>query len=397
MPIKRLMQNASPQMPLIGRLRKGAPKGANKPGQDLSYFRFTSEHGDAKCEAMFKEVYGEQPQSIKVMLPYPGVDSNFDAWLELYKGKQLISRGDGETEFGWRDDAGNWCTGERPMTVIEGQNGHRKAGRLQVVLPDLARAGYMGLVQVQTSSSTDISTIYSRLLSYWEQSRGNLQGILFNLVRYQKAIRNPRDNKMYNKWLIDIIIDAEWSRMQLEAQRQQAYGLLQPSSPPAVPMLVDGATGEVMDDDWDEPEYFEPESEPTEPEVVEAETVSLEEKWATIEAGGGTLYQSHWPEIKNAFVESAKEKRETEEAQANFILELLEYRQSNVNSFNGLVEHVRKTLKVPAKKVKAWIEGVEHYEKRPSSEFIEVLLGGNVPKGNDATVIKWLNEVLLPF
>jgi len=373
-------------MPLIGRLRKGAPKGANKPGKDLSYFRFTSEHGDAKCEAMFKEVYGDEPQSIKVMLPYPGVDSNFDAWLELYKGKQLISRGDGETEFGWRDEGGNWRTGERPMTVIEGQNGHRKAGRLQVVLPDLARAGYMGLVQVQTGSSTDITTIYSRLLSYWEQSRGNLQGILFNLVRYQKAVRNPRDNKMYNKWLIDIIIDAEWSRMQLESQRQQAYGLLQPSSPPSVPMLVDGATGEVMDDDWDdEPELAEPES---------VEVIADDDALDMMEAIGAVLYQKHWPKIKTAFLKSAAAKRNTEKEQTDFILELLEHRQANLTTVDGLVEHLSKVLKKKTAQVKKWIEAIDPQGNRQAQEFIEVFLGNDLP---DDDVINWASEMMVPF
>jgi len=392
MPIKRLMQNASPQMPLIGRLRKGAPKGTNKPGKDLSYFRFTSEHGDAKCEAMFKEVYGPEPQSIKVMLPYPGVDSNFDAWLELYKGKQLISRGDGETEFGWRDDAGNWCTGERPMTVVEGQNGHRKAGRLQVVLPDLARAGYMGLVQVQTSSSTDISTIYSRLLSYWEQSRGNLQGILFNLVRYQKAIRNPRDNKMYNKWLIDIIIDAEWSRMQLEAQRQQAYGLLQPSSPPAVPMLVDGATGEVMDDDWDDyGDEFDPTRPDDEPEVVGADDGLLD----MIEAIGSALYQKHWPEIKPAFYKAAA--KNAPNNQDGFVLTELEERQEALTDVGGLVEHLRKSLKKKTAQVKKWVDAIDPQGNRAPNEFIEVFLGLTVPSGSDEDIINWASEKMVPF
>lgn len=42
------------------------------------------------------EVYGEQPRELDVLLPFPDVERNFDAWYQVWAGGVLVCQGDGE-------------------------------------------------------------------------------------------------------------------------------------------------------------------------------------------------------------------------------------------------------------------------------------------------------------
>ena len=54
--------------PQIGILRKGAPKPERGPGRDLKHFRFDTDDTDAA--GRFRTVYGNEPTSIHVFLPF---------------------------------------------------------------------------------------------------------------------------------------------------------------------------------------------------------------------------------------------------------------------------------------------------------------------------------------
>ena len=91
MPIKGLT-GRQPQFPEIGQLRKGAakPENSNRPGKDLTYFRFTSEIDGV--EATFESVYGDEPSMVNVFLPFRSVDENMDAWQEEWVASGLTPR-----------------------------------------------------------------------------------------------------------------------------------------------------------------------------------------------------------------------------------------------------------------------------------------------------------------
>jgi hypothetical protein len=64
MPIKGLTDTVLPSFPVLGKLRKGGPKGERGYGAELSYFRFSG--AVPGIEQKFGEVYGAQPAALTV-------------------------------------------------------------------------------------------------------------------------------------------------------------------------------------------------------------------------------------------------------------------------------------------------------------------------------------------
>src|SRR5262245_40522860 len=89
------LTDRAPAFPELGVLRKGAakPDSGNKPGADLKHFRFDSD--DADAAKLFKEIYGDEPRSIRVLVPFATVDENFEAWREAWTASSLQHRCDG--------------------------------------------------------------------------------------------------------------------------------------------------------------------------------------------------------------------------------------------------------------------------------------------------------------
>ena len=152
MPIKGLTDRGG-QFPQIGQLRKGGVKvDDNKPGPDLKHFRFTTE--DAGARKDFNEVYGDKPDSIKIILPFRTTEENFEAWQEEWVAGGLKHRCDGETVVLWLTPAGDYSHIEKKCT-----GGCKPAGRLKVVIPELKRLAY---VTVLTTSKNDIIELAER-------------------------------------------------------------------------------------------------------------------------------------------------------------------------------------------------------------------------------------------
>lgn len=138
MPIKALQQNRQAQFPVIGKLRKGAPKadrnGRSSVGKDLDYFRFDSD--DESASKVFFAAYGAQPKSVRVLLPFATVDENFQAWMEEYTSSGMKRRCDGETQSFHRDEKGNGITNAKPCEktcVLSCLC--KQVGRLFVIIP----------------------------------------------------------------------------------------------------------------------------------------------------------------------------------------------------------------------------------------------------------------------
>ena len=98
MPIKGITDRDA-AFPQIAVLRKGAPKGDNRPGKDLDYFRIDTKYADVA--KTFKAAYGEQPQTVNVFLPFATPEQNFDAWQGEYTAGALVHRCNGETMVLW--------------------------------------------------------------------------------------------------------------------------------------------------------------------------------------------------------------------------------------------------------------------------------------------------------
>jgi len=260
MPIKGLT-NQAPQFPMIGELRKGAPKPeqGNAPGKDLTYFRFTSDVPEA-LEA-FEAAYDGEPRLINAFLPFRYVDENWEAWQEAWVAGGLKHRCDGEYVVRIQDDDGAY-TDPEPGTV-KCPGGCKPSGRLKVIIPELRRLAY---VLVLTTSKWDIHNLDSQLRALYEIKQ-DLRGIPLQLRRRPQKKSMPQGKKRVRRemWLLSIEAAPTYVELQLAAQEAAAL----PELPETTgPIVVDGTTGEIMGDEWDEETFAagEPELEVEEDE-----------------------------------------------------------------------------------------------------------------------------------
>jgi hypothetical protein len=250
MPIKGLTDRGL-AFPEIGQIRKGAKKGENRPGADLTYFRVEFDEQEPKAAEGFRKVYGDKPAYIRIIFPFNEIERMWDAWYEAYTAGRMIARSDGEFITYMLDDKGDVVVhngigvdGSRvphPANGIAGNDYKGNAvkfkptGRLKVIIPELSRAAYL---TVMTTSVHDIGNISAQLGAFKELNQGQLAGIPFLLRRRPKPISTPSGENGQRarrvKWLISIEADPEWVKAKLSQVRSLAMphideGLLLPT------------------------------------------------------------------------------------------------------------------------------------------------------------------------
>jgi len=274
-PIVGLTDTVMPSFPRLGKLRKGGEKQQRTRngktyeiyGEDLPYFRFTSDRPDVM--AAFRQAYGGQPTALAVYLPYTTIEQNFATWKEQWARGGLEHRCDGVTMTIWQE-AGKYVQGAKPCPykdTPDHKDACKEIGRLTVILPELWRAGFVGYVTMETHSLHDIMNIQASLLATLEARGDNpmgLRGIEFTLRKSLETISTPGDGQRVSrdKYLVRLEPMATWASLQLQAAQQAAMGML-----PA-PRAVDRATGEIIEEleppeDVEDGDYHElPEPEP---------------------------------------------------------------------------------------------------------------------------------------
>jgi hypothetical protein len=235
MPILGLTDKTA-SFPQIGVLRKGGEKkDERKPGPDLKHFRFDCDDEDAN--AAFRSVYGDEPRTIRIFVPYATVAENFEAWREEWTAGSLKHRCDGQTCARWLN--GN-AYSDKPKPC---PGGCKPTGRLKVIIPELKRLAY---VTVLTTSIHDIITIQSNLMAL-ESAREDLRGIPMLLRRSPREISTPNGEgkrARREKWLISIEAQPSWVELQLTAQQRAALpGVNAPLA------LMPAPSGEDEDDE----------------------------------------------------------------------------------------------------------------------------------------------------
>ena len=201
------MTDKEARLPGIGQLRKGSPKGQNRPGRDLDYFRFTSD--DQEALEAFAANYPSQPRQLRVLLPYQTGDENMQSWKESWTAGALQHRCDGQTTTLLLTRAGDYDTEPHPCP-----GDCKQVGRLTVILPELGR---LATVTVLTTSIHDIINLTSQLRSY-DLIRDDLRGVPFILQRKPKMVSVPLpDNKRtrLEKWLLSIEIAPDYVQKHL--------------------------------------------------------------------------------------------------------------------------------------------------------------------------------------
>lgn len=263
MPIHGLTDAARPAFPMLGKLRKGAAKiDERKPGQDLSYFRFTSDR--PQIEEAFRQAYGAEPRELNVYLPYAKIEDNLSAWKEEWVASGLKHRCDGETCVVWLQDDGTYSREPRPCP-----GKCKPVGRLSLILPELLTAGYVGYVTLETHGVHDLLALQGSLLAAAEaRGKEDMRGIGFIVRRVEQEISTPdivngqRTGKRLTrkKWLVKLEPAASWVAAQLEAARVSA--LPQLAAPVETLALagpdwdsIDAEAEEVEDEPGSDPVY----------------------------------------------------------------------------------------------------------------------------------------------
>jgi len=244
MPIKGLTDRNEGGFACIGMIRKGAPKGADRPGEDLHYFRVEFGEKDTETNQEFLRAFGDKPADIVVVLPFPELERCWEAWREAYLAGALIHRCDGENvQYAINAKTGEKlvvngrststgqsikCDGAAVAYYTNKKTGKndpvycRPVGRLRVMIPALKRIAYL---VVHTTSIHDIINISEQLRGIANLRRGNIAGIPLLLKRRPRQVSTPGEGGKRvrrEKWLISIEADPKWARAQFEAMESMA-------------------------------------------------------------------------------------------------------------------------------------------------------------------------------
>ena len=302
MPIRGLTTNARATQVRIGKLRKGEPKtSVTCPGKDIEgAFRFTAEDDDKDIQAAFETAYGHRPEHVDAFLATPDIDEAWECWKEEWTASSLKHRCDGIKCVTWQDadleyHHVNWDEARQCYTNDLGQvvpleqipdcpGGCKEVGRLQLLLPEMIAAGYVGPVTLETHSKHDILSITGGLNDLQAKSNGNLAGILLRVYRVTQEITASYADKKTGeikrrktpKSLVKIRPSVEWVQAQIEGAQRHALLALAGPEPEAV------ETTALIEGEYtieDEP-ITEPEADPNDPDLfAEPEADALPAAW----------------------------------------------------------------------------------------------------------------------
>lgn len=247
--------------PEIGRIRKGAAKKKNAEGQevfgnDLKWFRFTSEYEIVK--KTFDKVYGKEPKVIPFYFPYALPDENFFTCKERWTAGSLQHRCDGVTTSTWLDK-GHYRS--KPEEQIKCPGNCNNIGRLYMILPKLAESllqeGFveLGYVMMETKSIHDLVVITKKLRTVYmyRDAKGlDLRGMEFSLTRYDKMVSVPGwgDNadgrSRVTKSLVNVTTSLDWAKLALESVKTEEQPKMIGNGVPISPLDVDDAPADEI-------------------------------------------------------------------------------------------------------------------------------------------------------
>lgn len=294
MPIARYLE-ARRGYPRIGKLRKGAPKGEDGScGPDLEWFRFTSDHPDKEAiEQVFLDKFGPEPDRIRVRLPHVTPGDCFGFWQEVWDHGGMIHRCDGNVCVQWRKEDGTYSNEPKPCP-----GGCTEVGRLDVIIPEMVEAGFVGPITVETHAKNDIPVIWGALQKAYEDQTdkyNGLRGIEFILYRSMESISTPPwkndepgKRRRRDASLVRIEPSAKWVQRQLEVFRAQAMGALENGKVPGLPLSSVSEEG------------TEPNGDGTnDGEVIEAKEVTVEKPKPKSKKGGNkSPHTAFWAAAK---------------------------------------------------------------------------------------------------
>lgn len=257
--IKSHEQQMDVRLPRIGVIRKGAPKPERGPGRDLDHFRL--DRAEPSVVAAWLEAFGPEPKSISGILPYADPAENLNIWDELWQGKRLLWRGDGERLHVQLQGSNyvRFAPGSGPAQpaaagATVGKGKVARISRLRLLLPQLRIAG---IFDIMSSSAIDADELWANLM--WIRSTvPTLQGAPVTIFRAERQfnVAQPDGKVMVvKKYMLHMMLDGRYLDALLPAP---TAGLLAPVvAPPAQPAAGNQSDVAGDDDAPDEGEWEE--------------------------------------------------------------------------------------------------------------------------------------------
>lgn len=247
------------RLPRIGIIRKGAPKPEKGPGRDLDYFRL--DRAEQSVMVAWNEVLGREPKAISGILPYADPAENLSIWDELWQGKRLLWRGDGERLHVQLigNSYARFAPGEGPaQPAAAGQMVDKlkvaRISHLRILLPQLRIAG---IFEIMSSSAIDADELWSNLM--WIRSTvPTLQGAPVTVFRAARQFNVPQaDGKtmVVTKHMLHMMLDGRYLDALLPQPGAQAQ--LAPVQTMALPagQAGDGSADDAPDVEYDEGDF----------------------------------------------------------------------------------------------------------------------------------------------
>lgn len=247
------------RLPRIGIIRKGAPKPEKGPGRDLDYFRL--DRAEQSVMVAWNEVLGREPKAISGILPYADPVENLSIWDELWQGKRLLWRGDGERLHVQLigNSYARFAPGEGPaQPAAAGQMVDKlkvaRISHLRILLPQLRIAG---IFEIMSSSAIDADELWSNLM--WIRSTvPTLQGAPVTVFRAARQFNVPQaDGKtmVVTKHMLHMMLDGRYLDALLPQPGAQAQ--LAPVQTMALPagQAGDGSADDAPDVEYDEGDF----------------------------------------------------------------------------------------------------------------------------------------------
>lgn len=254
--IKSHEQALELRLPRIGVIRKGAPKPERGPGRDLDYFRL--DRAEQSVITAWNDTLGREPKAISGILPYADPAENLSIWDELWQGKRLLWRGDGERLHVKLD--GNayvrYAPGEGPaQPAAAGQMVDKlkvaRISHLRILLPQLRIAG---IFEIVSSSAIDADELWANMM--WIRSTvATLQGApvtVFRAARQFNVAQADGKTMAVTKHMLHMMLDGRYLEALLPSPVTGAPQLAPVQPPPALASGIEDDAPDIDEGDYEE-------------------------------------------------------------------------------------------------------------------------------------------------
>lgn len=254
--IKAHEQALELRLPRIGVIRKGAPKPERGPGRDLDYFRL--DRAEQSVVAAWNDALGREPKAISGVLPYADPAENLSIWDELWQGKRLLWRGDGDRLHVKLD--GNayvrYAPGEGPaQPAAAGQMVDKlkvaRISHLRILLPQLRIAG---IFEIMSSSAIDADELWANMM--WIRSTvATLQGApvtVFRAARQFNVAQADGKTMAVTKHMLHMMLDGRYLDALLPSPVTGAPQLAPVQPPPALASGIEDDAPDIDEGDYED-------------------------------------------------------------------------------------------------------------------------------------------------